>query len=120
MTQARPLDFTAAFLQDRVEAFLDGLGASLPPEFRDLLAQSTQTSLGRAILADLFDAVPIVGDLANLLRVRHAGASDGGATVSRQALDLLAGSLPDPIGGILDLLTPTNTLTYLRAEGGLS
>lgn len=119
MTDQLPLRFAAAFLQDRIEDLLDGLVEVLPPEARDFLAQSKQNSLGRAVLADLVDIVPILGDVANLLRVRHAGETAAGATVGRQALDLLAGSLPDPVGGILDFLTPTNTLTFLRRQGGL-
>lgn len=96
--------------------FLDDVAAKAPDEMRDILFESKQSSLGRAIAADLVDAIPIVGDALNLFRVRHAEKI--GLTAerrfSRQLIDLTLGVLPDPIGGIIDVLTPTNTLTYLQ------
>lgn len=101
---------------DEVRRFLDEVAETAPPEIKDILFESTQTSLGRAIAADLWDAIPIVGDASNLFRVRHA--EKVGITRSRrfskQVVDLAIGVLPDPVGGILDLLTPTNTITYLQ------
>ena len=100
--------------------FLDEVSEFAPPELRDILFESTQSSFARAVAADLLDIVPVVGDVSNFFRVRHAEKI--GTVQSRkfalQLIDLAAGALPDtpqfPIGAILDALTPTNTVTYLR------
>lgn len=63
-----------------------------------------------AIMADLFDVIPIVGDISNVSRVVQ---EKGKTRKARQIVDLLAGALPDPIGGAIDFLTPTNTIKYL-------
>lgn len=101
---------------DEVRRFLDEVAETAPPEIKDILFESKQTTLGRAIAADLWDAIPIVGDASNFFRVRHA--EKVGITRSRrfskQIVDLAVGLLPDPVGGILDLLTPTNTITYIQ------
>lgn len=111
-------DFTAA-LEDNFNKWLDEVAAGAPPEVRDILFESKQSTMGRAIAADLVDVIPIVGDVFNFFRVRHAGqlGIDRPRRVGRQALDLALGSLPEPVGAIFDVLTPTNTMTYLREQG---
>ena len=63
-----------------------------------------------AIIADLVDVIPIVGDISNVSRVVQ---EKGKTHKSRQIVDFLGGALPDPIGGAIDFLTPTNTIKYL-------
>lgn len=111
-------DFTAA-LEDNFNKWLDEVAAGAPPELRDILFESKQSTMGRAIAADVVDVIPIVGDIANFFRVRHAGqlGVDRPRRVGRQALDLALGSLPEPVGAIFDVLTPTNMMTYLRERG---
>jgi len=105
-------------MADKLNAVLDIVPGLCPERFRDALFESKQSTLGKAVLADLLDAVPIVGDVGNFYRVRHAAESGRERTrrVTLQLIDMLFGILPDPVGGILDLLTPTNTITYLREE----
>ena len=69
-------------------------------------------------MADVIDVIPVVEDVSNFFRVRHANREGvrRQPRVGRQALDLALGSLPEPVGAVLDLLTPTNTITYLRAQ----
>ncbi len=114
-----PLAAFAASLEDNFNQFLDEVAASAPPDLRDVLFESKQSTFGRAVLADLVDIIPVVGDAANFFRVRHAGKQgiERQRRVGRQALDLGLGSLPDPVGAVLDALTPTNTNTYLREQG---
>ncbi len=114
-----PLAAFTGELEDNLNRFLDDVAASAPPEIRDILFESKQSTLGRAVAADVIDIIPFVGDAANFFRVRHAGklGIERGRRVGRQALDLGLGSLPDPVGAVLDALTPTNTNTYLREQG---
>lgn len=114
-----PLTSLAGQLENNLNRFLDDVAASAPVEFRDVLFESKQSSLGRAIAADVVDIIPVLGDAANFFRVRHAGKMgiESGRRVGRQALDLGLGSLPDPVGAVLDALTPTNINTYLREAG---
>lgn len=102
--------------ESEVKGFLDGIAENAPPQVRDILFLSEQSSLGRAVVADLVDAIPFVGDAANVFRVRDAEkvGTTQSRRFSRQLIDLGLGILPDPVGGILDLVTPTNTITYLR------
>ena len=116
-----PLEPLTEFLsevEDNFDSFLDQVAAAAPQELREILFESKQSTMGRAIVADLVDVIPILGDVSNLFRVRHAGTQ--GEThprrLPRQALDLLLGALPPPAGGVLDFLTPTNILTFQRED----
>ena len=82
-----------------------------------VVSSAEHEDLGEALLADLFDVLPLFGDLANAMRVKDA--VDRGVPeyiVAAQAVDLIAGLAPG-IGAILDIITPTNTLTYLLRKG---
>jgi len=111
-----------ALVPERVEAalhrFADVLPEACPEELRDILFESKQRTLGRAIAADVLDAFPILGDVGNFYRTRHAArmGRERPRRVTRQLVDTLVGILPDPVGGILDLLLPMNTITYLQEE----
>lgn len=104
--------------EDEFNHALDNIPRLSPVEIRDMLFESKQSTLGKAILADLIDIVPIAGDISNIFRCRHAAQTyrERPRRIAKQLIDLSAGLLPDPLGGILDILTPTNTLTYLREE----
>ena len=107
-------------LEDEFNWLLDRIPKLSPEELRDMLFESKQSSLGKAVLADLLDAVPIAGDISNIFRCRDAAKvyRKRPRRMAKQLIDLAAGMLPDPVGGIADLITPTNTLTYLREEMG--
>ena len=66
-----PLTAFSAELEDNLNRFLDDVTANAPPELRDILFESKQSTLGRAIAADLVDIIPIVGDISNFFRVRQ-------------------------------------------------
>jgi hypothetical protein len=76
---------------------------------RHILIGVKHSELKDAILADLFDVIPIVGDVSNISRAIQEREKTHKA---RQIVDLFAGALPDPIGGAIDFLTPTNTIKY--------
>ena len=88
-------------------------------EFCNILFGAEHKSLREAILADIIDTLPIIGDISNFFRVVDA-ANNPDIAVRRRAtaqlIDLMLGALPGPIGTILDIITPTNTIAYLRKE----
>jgi hypothetical protein len=71
-----------------------------------------------AVLADIVDVIPIVGDFANAARVRDAVENYPERVVIIQTIDFLAGLLPIA-GDIVDLLTPTNVISYLIEKKGV-
>jgi len=99
-------------LEDGLNKLLDKIRDSAPPLLREVMMESKQDTMGKSILADVVDVIPFVGDLGNMFRVRHGSGQP--ERVSRQATDLFAGSLPEPVGFIMDALSPTNFLTFLR------
>ncbi|MCD6199449.1 MAG: hypothetical protein J7K15_12925 [Deltaproteobacteria bacterium] len=80
-----------------------------------ILTSSKHDSLAEAILADLIDALPIIGDITNLLRVMDAIERKDDLVLALQAGDLLGG-LPPIIGEIFDILSPTNTIAYIMRK----
>ena len=82
-----------------------------------IVSSAEHEDLGEATLADFFDALPLLGDVANAMRIKDAvDRRVPEYIVVAQAIDFLAG-LPPGIGTILDIITPTNTLTYLLRKG---
>jgi len=81
-----------------------------------ILASSKHESLAEAVLADLIDAIPIIGDLTNLLRVMDAYERKDDLVLALQTGDLLGG-FPPGIGEIFDILSPTNTIAYIVRKG---
>lgn len=82
-----------------------------------ILFETEHERLAEAIMADAIDVIPIVGDFTNVFRAVDALSKKSKYRLKRKAImqvfDLFAGALPDPIGGALDLITPTNTIIYL-------
>lgn len=72
-------------------------------------------SLLEAIVADLADAVPIIGEVAGIMRIMEAKDKKDDLRLLLETGDLVAG-LPPVIGEILDALTPTNTIIYLMKK----
>jgi hypothetical protein len=71
-----------------------------------------------AVLADLADAIPVVGEVAGLVRMVQALEKKDDFRLALEAGDLVLG-FPPLIGDIMDLLTPTNLICYLRRSGKL-
>ena len=98
--------------------------SELPRRIDDILMSPRQKSLHDAILADLFDVIPGVGDVSNAVRVGRAALEDDALASERlamQSVDLALGTIPSFVPGagevvstILDFLTPTNMLVYIR------
>ena len=93
-----------------------------------VLFAPSHNNLGEAVLADLVDAIPFIGDLTNLIRVVNAiNQKEEDFITALQAGDLLLSPVFEfvwtsstkmlPIIDLLDLITPTNTLTYLLKKG---
>ena len=68
-----------------------------------------------AIIADLGDAIPIVGDIGNLFKTADALTKNKPVATTLQAIDFVGGLFPG-IGDIFDLLTPTNTIMFLEKD----
>ena len=64
-----------------------------------------------ALLADLVDILPVIGDFANAARIRDAVENAPERVVLTQAIDMIGGILP-VAGDIFDIITPTNTINY--------
>ena len=78
-----------------------------------ILFSAEHDSFAEAMLADLVDAIPIIGDLTNAMRVKDAMDKNlPDRTLLLQLGDLVGGIIP-VVGDIFDIITPTNTLTYL-------
>ena len=113
-----------AVIPERLEGTINRLAEILPEvcpeELRDILFESKQTSLPKAIAADILDVFPILGDIGNFYRTKHAGkvGRERPRRLTRQMVDTLVGVLPDPVGGIADLLLPMNTVTFIQEELG--
>lgn len=107
-------------LEDQFNRLLDAIPRLSPEELRDMLFESKQSTLGKAVLADLTDLIPILSEVSGVFRSRHAAKTfrERPRRISKQLIDLAVGFLPDPVGGILDTLLPVNTLTFLREEMG--
>lgn len=69
-------------------------------------------SVLEAVLADLADLVPVVGDIAGLVRVLEALERKDDLRLALELGDLVGG-LPPAIGEVVDALTPTNLIIYL-------
>lgn len=107
-------------LEDEFNRLLDAIPKLSPEEVRDLLFESKQSTLGKAILADLIDLIPILSEVSGVFRCRHAAKTfrERPRRISKQLIDLAVGFLPDPLGAAVDTLFPINTLTFLREEMG--
>jgi len=69
-------------------------------------------SVLEAILADLADVVPVVGEIAGIVRIMEGMKEKDDVRVAMELGDLIAG-FPPLVGDVLDILTPTNLLLYL-------
>jgi hypothetical protein len=75
-------------------------------------------SIVEAILADIADIVPLIGELAGIVRILYALERKDDFRVLAEIGDLLAG-IPPSAGDVLDILTPTNLICYLKKQGKL-
>lgn len=85
---------------------------------RRALLTSEHDSLGEALLADIVDVIPVVGDLANAARVSDSMQREDenkDIRTAMQFIDAVVGVIPG-IGDIADVLTPTNTLYYIGSK----
>ena len=90
--------------------------AEVPRRIEDILKSITTTeqrTLADAVVNDLLDTLPLIGEVAGVLRAADALEKKDDARAAMEVGDLLAG-FPPVIGDILDILTPTNTIAYLR------
>ncbi|MCZ7404269.1 MAG: hypothetical protein O8C67_04970 [Candidatus Methanoperedens sp.] len=71
------------------------------------------TTLSQAILADIIDALPIVGEVTNVSRIRQA---DDSSRRFIQGLNLSLDSIPPPFGKIADAFFPANTISFIDKE----
>ena len=107
-------------LQSAYEAADSGVRQLLGDRLRTVVMGTGQADLLDAIAADVFDALPIVGEVSNALRVQDAaqrGEQWRKKALPPQLIDMAVGFLPPPVGQILSALTPTNTWIYLAKVG---
>lgn len=74
--------------------------------------KSSHRSIEEAILADIIDVIPIVGDVGNAMRVVDAAKKGESTPLALQTGDMIVGIIPI-VGFIPDLVTPTNTAIYV-------
>jgi hypothetical protein len=83
-----------------------------PEEFRNnmlnIFAGVEHKAFSHAVLADVVDTIPIIGDISNVIRTKLEPNREAKA---RQLFDTITGILPG-IGDISDIITPTNTLNF--------
>ena len=83
-------------------------------KIKRILFESSQETIPEAVIADIIDAIPGIGDLTNLVRVLNAKNKGDMTAFAIQTGDLLLG-LPPGIGEVGDIITPSNTiLTILK------
>ena len=82
--------------------------------------QTQHKDFREAAFADLFDVIPIVGDIANAARIANIKAAQVNTQMRKgvtQVFDFAVGALPIPgVSEALDFLTPTNMLNHLADQ----
>lgn len=78
----------------------------------DIILGAKQDTISQAMIADLIDTIPVIGDISNAVRTK---LSKDRADKSRQAIDLLAGLIPI-IGDANDIITPTNLINKVTSD----
>jgi len=71
-----------------------------------------------AFVADVVDVIPIVGEVAGLMRLLEAREKGDRVRFAFELLDLVLGA-PPIIGEIFDLIAPTNLYFYRRRQAQL-
>lgn len=111
-TYLKPLDELVR-IKDEIDAKIssieDKVRTNVP--FQTLFGVNHET-LPQALIADLVDIVPILGEVSGVTRVR---LSDSKQRRFLQGLDLAVDAIP-VIGPIADILLPANTLMFLDRE----
>lgn len=81
----------------------------------DILFKSHQDTMTDAMLADLVDALPILGSVSNVSRIMESqkGRYAYNKRLAMRTFDL-AGDIVG--GGLIDLLLPTNTILFLEGK----
>ena len=88
----------------------------------NIFASGEQVDLVDAVLADISDAIPFVGDLfsgvrtAQLISAPNVKNREQKATL--MAIDTIVGIVP-VVGDAIDLLLPANTINFLVDRGAL-
>lgn len=81
-----------------------------------ILTEPQQKNLLEALAADAVDAVPLIGDLLTLSRMR-AAEEEGIEYPSRPtAVENVLSDIPAPLDTVGDILISQNTLQYLDVE----
>jgi len=111
----------SGLLESVYDAVQGVTGDVLGERARKVLIGVNQDELIDAVIADVLDIIPVVGDFTNLMRVYDSAKTgtpyEKKRRLASQLVDMVAGVLPDPIGTVLDVITPTNTLLYLEKTG---
>ena len=82
-------------------------------DLKRILFTTDIRDIGEAIVADIVDAIPIVGDISNFFKVRDAiKKKESAFLVALRIGDFLGGLIPG-YGDVFDLITPTNTIAYI-------
>ena len=80
-----------------------------------ILWGTTHKNLTEAILADVVDVIPVVGDLGNAIKVYNLAKKGESDKLTLHTGDLVIGIVP-VIGAVGDLITPTNTLIFVMRK----
>jgi len=118
---APPKPALPGFLNDLVEItpLMPGFDKE---KFKRVVLGSDFHTMNEAVAADVFDAVPVLGDVSNFLKLFNV-KKDPQLTPEQQrfmmnlkqrlhTVDFIGGAIPG-VGTAWDLATPTNTIIYL-------
>lgn len=78
--------------------------------FYQVLMGVNHSTLSQAIVADIIDTLPVVGEVTNVSRIKQ---SEEPSRRFLQGFDLALEAIPPPFGKIADILFPSNTLWYI-------
>jgi hypothetical protein len=80
--------------------------------FQTVLGVDHKT-ISQAIVADIIDAIPLIGEVSSVSRIRQ---SEDSSRRALQGVDLAVDVFPPPFGTIAELLLPANTIWFIEQE----
>lgn len=112
---------SASQLADRLEAEASDLPDGLDGDTLDrILTEPQQESLLEALAADAVDAVPLVGDLMVLSRMKAAEEQGIEYPERPTSVENALSDIPAPLDTIGDILISQNTMQYLDVDDDIA
>lgn len=104
-------------LKSRLESDLGDLPPELSGDAIDrILTKPEQEHLAEALAADAIDALPLIGDLLTVARMKEAEEKGIEYPDRPTAVENALSDIPAPLDTVGDIIISQNTLTYLEVE----